>query len=419
MTRTILASAGAPRREPATRPAAARPFGHAGSRPRAYLAANGDPNDPVTWSGTPYHFLEWARTEGLLDEGLPLVTGTRLWTARRLAWNMGRVIRGDRLGGYQYSQAFLDRLWAPFTSRLPGSLVVNCFQLFPPSVVRDPRIEKWYFIDQTLLQLFDYYQLRSTIGEAVARDAVAREREGYHAAAGVITHSRWAATSIAHDYGVTADRIWVAVPGANIRRADYERWDRAAGVGREPRLPGPLRLVFVGKDWRRKGLDRLVAGLTAARRSGFEGTLRVIGCPREAVPSSLGDAEGVEWIGFVDKQHEADRFLAIVSSADVGCLLSRAEAGGMALREYHALGLVTLATDAGGAPEHAMTGASVPVPTNAGTEDIARTLLTLERDPVSFGRLREVAWSRRREALWSTTVRTIEVFWPHVSRGTA
>ena len=39
---------------------------------KAYLAGIGDVNDPRTWSGIPYHFMEAAKAEHLAIEGLCL-----------------------------------------------------------------------------------------------------------------------------------------------------------------------------------------------------------------------------------------------------------------------------------------------------------------------------------------------------------
>jgi len=52
--------------------------------------------------------------------GLPLdPTGWR-WNARRAAWNLAQILRGDRRGGFQYSEGFLERLWASVQERLAG-----------------------------------------------------------------------------------------------------------------------------------------------------------------------------------------------------------------------------------------------------------------------------------------------------------
>lgn len=380
-----------------------------------YLAAVGDANDPRTWSGIPYHFLLAARDAGLVDEGLPLAYEGAAWRARRLAWNAVRPMLLERPGGFQYSPTFLERLWAPSRGRLAGAAVINTFQLDPPSVVADARIERWWFIDQTLTQLFRDYGDGARIGRRIQRDALRRERAGYHSAHGIIAHSAWAARSLVDDYDVPKDRVHVVVPGANIHPSAYRAWDAAPPP---PREPGPLRLVFVGKEWERKGLDRLLRALAEARGRGAEVTLRVLGCPRESLPPNLQAIEGVEWVGFVDKRSDPGRFLRLVSECDAGCLLSRAEAGGMSLREFHALGLPTLATTAGGAPEHAIPEASIPIPVDATASDIADRIADLADSRKRLDDLRARAWTRRHDATWRASVKRILAFWPHPIRGT-
>jgi glycosyltransferase involved in cell wall biosynthesis len=385
-------------------------------RRKAFLAAVGDSNSPVTWSGIPYHFLQAARAQRIIDEGLPLGTDGLGWKIRRLSWNSNRLLKGDSRGGYQYSTDFLERLWSPVLPRIRNSIVANCFQLYPPSVVKDGMIEKWFFIDQTLLQLFDYYELRATIGRRIATEAIAREREGYNAAAGVIVHSRWAAESVITDYGISPDQVHVVLPGANIDMTVYERWESHQQIRRHQssdNQPPPLKLVFVGKYWNRKGLDRLLEAIALGRRAGLRATLKVIGCERSSVRGNLRDVEGVDWLGFIDKRTEAARFLREVSECDVGCLLSRVEAGGIALREYHALGLVVLGPDTGGAPEHMIRDASIAVSPEATADDIASTLSDLEHDRSRFDKLHNAAWSQRHSALWDESVRQIISFWPY------
>lgn len=390
--------------------ATAEPSATPTARKRTFLAAIGDSNSVATWSGIPFHFLEAARQAGLIDVGLPLAVVGRQWRARRMAWNLAQALRLDRTGGYQYSSGFLERLWQPFLPQISGGAVINCFPLYPPSVVADPRVDKWFFLDQTLLQLMDHYGIRKDLGARIVADALVREREGYLSAAGVIVHSHWAADSVVRDYRIDPAKVHVVLPGANLNPVEYERWETAQRP--HERAAHPLRLVFVGKDWRRKGLDRLLRGLRQARAASSRMTLRVIGCPRESLPAELAGVDGVEWYGFVDKGSQPGRFLSAVAECDVGCLLSRAEAGGISLREYHALGLAVLGTQAGGSPEHALSEASVLVPIEAGDADVADILMSIERDRPHLDRMRRAAWERRHSVLWKATVENIRAFWP-------
>lgn len=382
-------------------------------KPQAFLAGVGDVNDPITWSGTPYHFLQAARAGNLFDVGLPLATEGRVWRTRRLAWNGWRWLTGRGKGGYQYSVSFLEELWKPFVDRLADQIVVNCFQLYPPSMVQNRRIRKYYYIDMTLVQLFDFYQERSTIGRAIAREAMEREKEGYQAAETVVCFSNWAAQSVIGQYQVEPGKVKVVLPGANIDRDTYYKWDGQVRQSRRPRKPDdPLQLIFVGKYWKRKGLDRLLEAIILAQKQGVHAHLKIMGCPQSDLPQHLQHVPDVQWLGFINKRHELPKFLDVVSQADIGCLLSRAEAGGMAMREYHACGLAVMGPKVDGAVEGMLPGTGRAFGPTETPEAIAQWLVELNRNPEQFMTLRENAWNQRHEALWDTTVKGFRAFWP-------
>lgn len=379
---------------------------------RVFLAAVGDANDPSTWSGIPFHFLQEAKRQNLVDEGLPLDVCRHKWSLRRYYWNSLRVLRGESPGGYQYSVEFLEALWKPFHRKIRENITINCFQLYPPSIVNEKSVEKWFYIDMTLRQLFDFYKIRKLVGKKIAREALYREKEGYLSARGVITHSRWAAANVVSEYGVARDRVHVAVPGANIDSDEYATWEQSRKRSSVFTSSVPMKLVFVGKNWKRKGLDRLLEALIVARRKGLVASLRVIGCERHQLPVKYQNLEEVYWCGFIDKRAEARYFASTVSECDVGCLLSRAEAGGMVLREYQAFGLITLGPAVGGAPEHMTEGASIAINPEAGESEIADVLLHLQSDTAHFIQLRANAWKQRHIALWKNSVEEILSFWP-------
>ncbi|MBI5510245.1 MAG: glycosyltransferase family 4 protein [Deltaproteobacteria bacterium] len=375
---------------------------------RVLVAAVGDANNPITWSGIPYHMLQAGGAIGLFDEGLRLATHKRIWTIRRYAWNLRRIATAaDGPGGYQYSDDFLERLWTSVREHVRDAVVVSCFQLFPPSIVADSTIEKWFCTDMTLTQLFRDYGLGRSTGRNAAEQALKREREGYDKAVGIIMHSQWAADSVVRDYGIPADKVHVVVAGASIESQVYDHWEQRVlrRVSQEQELVDrPLRLVFVGKDWRRKGLDRLLRAFVLARNGGFNGTLRVVGCDRRSLPAALQRTGGVEWCGFVDKGRDALRFLDLIAECDLACHLSRAEAGGIAQREFHALGLAILGTDVGGARAHRLSDASVDVPADASDEFLAEQLVALGRSPQRVCDMKAAAWRHRRECLWSASI---------------
>jgi len=376
-----------------------------GRMSRVLLAVVGDANDPATFSGTAFHCLEAGRALGVIDAGLPLGTRTSAWRRRRVAWNVARLLTHLEKGGYQYSETFLERLWRP-VRLLPGDILVNMFQLYPSRLFARHLGPRWFFIDQTLNQMFTDYGIGEMVGPRIAQDALAREREQYRAAEGVVAQSEWAARDLRETYGIRAGMVHVAVPGANLNRDGLAAWeaDQASVPNRAGR---PLRLCFVGKDWRRKGLDRLLRALAGARAAGAEVEAVVIGVERATLPPDLARMAGVEWAGFIDKRRDLFRFLDTVAACDVGCLLSRAEAGGMALREFCRLGLPTLAPAVGGAPEYVHRPAAELVPPDAPDDAIAAILRRLAGDRGELERRRRLAREARHLASWDAAVNTL------------
>lgn len=370
---------------------------------QTFLAAVGDANDPSAFGGTPFHLLQEGMCQGFLTEGLPLGADSLLWKSRRYFWNLLSVLRGRGLGGYQFSDIFMEKLWGPYRSKLVGNKVINLNQLYPSTICQDRAVEKWFFIDQTLKQLFDTYGIRSGISKYIAEDALAREADGYQRAKGVFVISHFAAQSLYLDYGVSPDKVFVVPRGANLDREAYPLWAQTKSNSKlKERYP--LRLVFVGKHPERKGLDRLLRALALARAEGANCTLRIIGCTPDDLAPELRDTQGVEWIGFIDKRRDGVTYLNAVGECDIGCLLSRAEAGGIGLREYHALGLAVIGPDVGGSPDHVIPEAARLIGPQASDEEIAALLLELDRDRAAVQRMQEVSWARRHEVTWEASV---------------
>jgi len=378
--------------------------------PSRLVAAVGSANARTTWSGIPFHLLQAGVSAGMLDGGLDLVTDTTRIRLTRGLWNLALMARGRSRGGFQYTEGFLELLWAEAPD-LAGSTILNCFCLYPEAIVEDASIRKWFFIDQTLTQLFDYYEQDKVASEAVRRSAIEREAHGYAAASGIVVNSQWAQRSVVDAYGIDPTKVHVAVPGPSID-ADLIRSLEPPPMRPPVSEEAPLRLVFVGKDWQRKGLDRLLRGMEIARARSAPVTLKVIGCARGSLPPELQGTLGVEWLGFIDKRLDQAGFVAALRDADVGCLLSRYEAGGIALREYHSVGLAVIGPDTGGAPEHMIDGGSVALAPDASDEEVGDTILQLASDPHMLSTMSSTSWERRQDASWSSAISGLMGIWP-------
>ncbi len=371
---------------------------HALRRQSRVLAVIGDANDPDAWSGIPYHFLKAAKNQGLIQRGLDLQPQGLSWRSQRLLWNLGRMLGGDRPGGYQFSRGFLERLWAPHLAALEGCEVVNHFQLYAPSVVslaKRARLTLVPYIDMTLTELFEDYALSAKIGRRVARDALDLEASGYRAARRIVAMSKRTAAILKQKYAIPGERVSVVVPGANLDEALVERYGPRGGDHDSEFVVG-----YIGKDYSRKGLHRLARAVALLRSDGARVRLRVIGhCPED-----LRQADGVEATGFLDKQTDPAGFIGALAQCALGCLPSYAEALGIALLEFLRLGIPVVGTRVGGIPDAVPEGAGVLVDPDIDPRRLADVIGALCADDNAYASLRRGAAAARSWATWERAV---------------
>jgi hypothetical protein len=172
------------------------------------------------------------------------------------------------------------------------------------------------------------------------------ERSIFHAAANsggaVACASRWVADSVITDSGIAAQRIFLhmpcahRLPGATPRRPDAH-FDRS----------GPLRLIFVGNAWQRKGGPRLVRW--HQQRWADRAELHV--CSSEARPDP--SARNIVWHGRVDH----DRLIReLLPTMDVFVLPTYEDTFLIAAQEAQAMGVPVVSSRLAGIPEVVLDG---------------------------------------------------------------
>ena len=117
---------------------------------------------------------------------------------------------------------------------------------------------------------FNYDEVGASYGHRAANDGFLdrqkyqMNRRALHGAVALVAWSEWAKRSLVEDYGVDPARVRVLAPGASSAFFEVGRQRFAA----QRPVGEPVRLLFVGGDWERKGGPLLVealAGLPAAR----------------------------------------------------------------------------------------------------------------------------------------------------------
>lgn len=185
-----------------------------------------------------------------------------------------------------------------------------------------------------------------TTNSALIEQLKARlHRACYRAAHQLVTWSQWTAASLVADYGVPASKISVIAPGVTI---DF--WRRTEPV---VRTPGPVRVLFVGGDFWRKG----GAVLLAAARALPAGTVEL----HIVTGTKLGAEPGVHV--YHGMQPSSVELRALYHGCDIFCLPTIGDCMPLVLSEAAAAGLPVISTALAAIPEvvrHGETGLLVP-----------------------------------------------------------
>jgi glycosyltransferase involved in cell wall biosynthesis len=248
-----------------------------------------------------------------------------------------------------------------------------------------------YYIDATYHQYFEDYGRRP--GRRIQAEALAREKDAYHAARFVVCMSRWCADDVEGFYGVSPEKVRVILPGANIDEAFVP-----AATGWDGKL-SPLRLGFIGVDWERKGGPILLDVATKLERMGHSVEVVAIGPD----PSTLPSHPALRGMGFLDKAHELPRFVELVRSFHFGCLLSRAEALGISTLECLRLGVPVIGTAVGGIVDTVPDDTGLLLPVEQTAERLAATLAAVLQTPERYARMREAAQKLASCRSWDRT----------------
>jgi glycosyltransferase involved in cell wall biosynthesis len=353
------------------------------------LVAYGDVNHPSIWSGSPYYFLQAGLKAGLFQAGVAL--HPERFRYRRLLWNASRPLTFDRPRGFQNSRKHLRDLWADRNGPRAIDEYVSHFQLLPPpGLVREPVT---YYIDATMHQYFEYYGRR--LGRRIRAEALAREKEAYHAARFVVCWSQWCANDVTAFYDVPSEKVRVILPAANLEEDSLPsatEWDGSLS---------PLRLGLVGKDWERKGGPVLLDVATELQRMGHAVEVVVVGPEASELPSH----PALRAMGFIDKARDLPRLVDLIRSLHVGCLLSRVEASGVFPLECLRMGVPVAVTDVGGLPENVPKDAGIVVPAAHATDRLTEELAAMLEAPERYARMRDAARDVADSCTWERTVR--------------
>ena len=207
--------------------------------------------------------------------------------------------------------------------------------------------------------------------EAIERLKLAVVKRSFQAAAGLVCWSHLAAASLEQDYGVPAGKIEVLPPGVDTSL--FRPPDR-------PRVPGaPVKFLFVGGDFARKGGDDLLRALATVRTS-VELDV-VTSAPVESSPA-----------GMTVRVHrglkpQSPELVELFRGADVFALPTRGDCLPQVISEAMACALPVVATTVGALSEVVESGVNGFLVKPGDSAKLRETLNRLCADPTLRARL--------------------------------
>ena len=342
-----------------------------------------DAGDINTQSGRPLSVLEQFRKNGCsILPAFPLRTAGRYLYIWKYGYyrSRGKIYRPDR------EPRLLRNLARQVERKLRGKRVDCVFAPGSHVVTElDVPCPKIFCADATFANVLGFYDSFSNVAEEYLALGHEQERRALANCDAAIYPSDWAANSAISDYGAPPEKIHVIPFGANVTVHDPKTvhdWIMA-------RPFDAMRVLFVGRDWKRKGGDTVLQTCEALRRQKLNLRLDIVGireCPVELPHYATNH-------GLLDKNDPAERMQLerLLAEAHFFFVPSVAENYGMAFCEAAAYGVPSISTDVGGIAtivRDGITGYAFPL--SAPPETYAEAMLSCFADPKVY---RDVARS--------------------------
>ena len=325
-----------------------------------------------------------------------------LYRARELAWRMvGKIERGDR--GARRLTRVARRLETLYRE-------TGCQAVVSPSTLPVAYMSADIGTYLVLDAFFDFSRVRydsfANLTRRYARDGAATDTLALAKAYGVVAPTALLAEAIRATGLVREERIRVRPWGPNLVPNPGEDIAALAGARVKNR-----RLLFIGREWRRKGLDVVLDALRTPQ--GQDLCCSVIGLSAYEVPLHLrrGLGERVDFLGELSLSRPAMRRRAedAFRRSSLLMLPTKAENFGIAFIEALSFGLPVVAFDTDGLSE-SLGGceAAVLLPRTASPSTFAEAAQAMLADPQTYRRLSRKALDEAARFSWTSVVEALD-----------
>jgi len=349
-------------------------------------ACSDNASDPHLWSGTVWNCRQALVRSGLEVEAFDRIPFSCSLSLRLLHQWYKR--RGQKLHYLQIEPSILRRAARRIEQRFAKG---DCAAVFTPGTgvpvyaYVSANVPVYTYLDASKRDWIQTYFGLNTLCPRSQRQVDTVDRAGFANNRLNFFSSDWAATQAALDYDVPSNRVAVVPFGANLAEPpsheEVTTWITT-------RSRQEFRLLFLGKEWERKGGPEAMALVRELNRLGVPAKMDIVGC--NPPPLDHADRHNVNLHGFIDHSQPAGRekFRALLVQTHALVFLSRAEAFGIALCEAAAFGVPALASPVGGIPtiiHEGINGWFATAPYDA--TSAATTLAKVWREPERYARI--------------------------------
>lgn len=224
-------------------------------------------------------------------------------------------------------------------------------------------IPRVFWTDATFVSMLGFYDSFSNLCPETIRNGHKQEKRALENCSLAIYASDWAANSAVNCYNADPAKVKVVPFGANI---ECNRSNEDISNLVDEKLDfNPLRLLFIGKDWHRKGGPKALEVVKLLHQRGINVELDIAGClPQVEQP------DYVKVHGFISKHTNEGcaKLDMLFTKAHFFILPSEAEAFGIVFAEASSFGLPSLASNVGGIPSavrNTVNGKTFPLESDA------------------------------------------------------
>jgi glycosyltransferase involved in cell wall biosynthesis len=349
----------------------------------AFLATDFlNPDTPRSWSGLPFfmrHALESAGIETVTLS--PVDTRQAARMVRFLYW---RWMRGRRY--LKYCDPELLKNHARQYER--GLAGISVDAVFSPSTwplaYLETDLPTIFWTDACFAGVLDFYHSFTHVAPPSVAAGHAIEQLALKRCAHAIYSTEWAAETTQRFYLIPENKVSVVPFGGNLLEPPTLQ-EAAAIVHQRPMTP--CRLLLIGVDWMRKGVDIAIDTVKALAAAGLDCRLTIVGCSPPAGRMIPACVEVIPFIGKITAE-DRQRLNELYARSHFFIMPTRAEAFGIVFAEASTFGVPCLGTAVGGLPSVIKNGVNGQLfPLEAGGEDYADWILETMSNPIRYREL--------------------------------